>query len=128
MTLGSVLARGAGESPRGLTKRIGFVGVAAVAVVACGSTSSSPTASGSGASDLFNPANFNTSTVSWLGANQNASGTPVMGGTLKIEGSTDLSAAADPQAEYETIAFGLERTYTRQLVSYPASSNFNKAV
>jgi len=26
----------------------------------------------------FQPANFSTSTVSWLGANQNASGTPVM--------------------------------------------------
>src|ERR1035437_7802237 len=128
MTLGSVLARGMGRSPRGLTKRIGFVGVAAVAGGACGGTSSSPTASGSGPADLFNPTNFNTSTVSWLSANQNASGTPVMGGTLKIEGSTDLSAAADPQAEYETIAFGLERTYTRQLVSYAASSDFNKAV
>ena len=128
MTVGSALARGVGKSPRGLAKRISFVGVAAVAVVACGSTSSSPTASGSSGSDLFNPTNFNTSTVSWLGANQNASGTPVMGGTLKVEGSTDLSAAADPQAEYETIAFGLERTYTRQLISYPSSSDFNKAV
>ena len=51
-----------------------------------------------------------------------------MGGTLKIEGSTDLSAAADPQGEYETIAYTLERAYTRQLVSYPPSSNFSKAV
>ena len=68
-----------------------------------------------GRSDVFNPTNFNTSTVSWLAANQNASGTPVQGGTLRIEGSTDLSAAADPQGEYETIAFGLERAYTRQL-------------
>src|ERR1022692_2388848 len=129
MTVGSVLARGAGKSPRGLTKRMGVVGIAALAAVACGSasTTGSPTAS-STSTDLFNPANFSTSTVSWLGANQNASGTPVMGGTLKVEGSTDLSAAADPQGEYETIAFGLERTYTRQLVSYPASSNFNKAV
>ncbi len=78
--------------------------------------------------DLFNPTNFDTSTVSWLAGNANASGTPVPGGTLKIEGSTDLSAAADPQAEYETTGFGLERAYTRQLVEYPASTNFNKAV
>jgi peptide/nickel transport system substrate-binding protein len=128
MTVGNVLARGVGKTPRGFTKRITFVGVAAIAVVACGGTSGSGTPSTSGGSDLFNPANFNTSTVSWLASNQNASGTAVQGGTLKIEGSTDLSAAADPQAEYETIAFGLERTYTRQLVSYPSSSDFNKAV
>jgi peptide/nickel transport system substrate-binding protein len=108
---------------------MGVVGIVALAAVACGSTSTTGSPSGSPqGSDLFNPANFSTSTVSWLAANQNASGTPVMGGTLKVEGSTDLSAAADPQGEYETIAFGLERTYTRQLVSYPASSNFNTAV
>ncbi len=59
----------------------------------------------------------------WLAANQNAHGAPVYGGTLQIEGSTDLSAAADPQGEYETIAFTLERAYTRQLVSYAASTN-----
>jgi len=129
MTLGSAVARGVGRSPRGISKRIGVVGVAAMAVVACGSSSPSPTASGSGqGNSLFNPTNFNTSTVSWLAGNVNGSGTPVMGGTLKIEGSTDLSAAADPQGEYETIGFGLERAYTRQLVSYPASSDFNKAV
>jgi ABC-type transport system substrate-binding protein len=128
MTVGNVLARGVGRTPRGITKRITFVGVAAIAVVACGGTSGGGTPSASGGSDLFNPTNFNTSTVSWLAANQNASGTPVMGGTLKVEGSTDLSAAADPQAEYETTAFGLERAYTRQLVEYPSSSDFNKAV
>jgi ABC-type transport system substrate-binding protein len=129
MTVGSVLARGVGKSPRGLTKRMGVVGIAALAAVACGSasTTGSPTASSQN-TDLFNPANFSTSTVSWLANNQNATGTPVMGGTLKVEGSTDLSAAADPQAEYETIAFGLERTYTRQLVSYPSSSTFNTGV
>ena len=129
MAVGKVLARGMGKTPRGLTRRMGVVGIVALAAVACGSASTPGTSSGSPqGSDLFNPANFSTSTVSWLAANQNASGTPVMGGTLKIEGSTDLSAAADPQGEYETIAFGLERTYTRQLVSYPSSSNFNTAV
>jgi len=129
MTVGTILARGVGSSPRGVTKRVAVVGFAAVAIAACGSASTTgPSSSSSSGSDPFNPANFNTSTVSWLAANQNASGTPVQGGTLKIEGSTDLSAAADPQGEYETIAFGLERTYTRQLVSYPASSDFNKAV
>jgi ABC-type transport system substrate-binding protein len=127
MTVRSVLGRGTGRSPGGMTRRVGVVAFAAVAVAACGSGSTTaPT--GSAAADLFNPTNFDTSTVSWLAANQNASGAPVMGGTLKIEGSSDLSAAADPQAEYETTGFGLERAYTRQLVEYPASTNFNKAV
>ena len=128
MTFGSVLARGVGNSPGRLAKRITVLGFAGVVVAACGSSSSSGTPTGSAGSDLFNPANFNTSTVSWLAANVNGSGTPVMGGTLKIEGSSDLSAAADPQGEYETTGFGLERTYTRQLIEYPSSSNFNKAV
>jgi ABC-type transport system substrate-binding protein len=129
MTVGSALARGVGRSPRGLAKRISFVGFAAVAVVACGSTSSTTSPSGSGqGNSLFNATNFNTSTVSWLTGNQNASGSPVLGGTLKIEGSSDLSAAADPQAEYETTGFGLERAYTRQLIEYPAGTDFNKAV
>jgi ABC-type transport system substrate-binding protein len=129
MTVRSVLGRGVGRSPRGFTQRVGVVAFAAVAVAACGSgsTGTSPSGSSSGA-DLFNPTNFDTSTVSWLSGNQNASGSPVMGGTLKIEGSSDLSAAADPQGEYETTGFGLERAYTRQLVEYPASANFNKAV
>jgi ABC-type transport system substrate-binding protein len=128
MTVRSVLGRGIGRPPRGMTRRVGVVAFAAVAVAACGSGSTGPTASGSTGSDLFNPTNFDTSTVSWLAANQNASGSPVMGGTLKIEGSADLSAAGDPQGEYETTGYGLERAYTRQLVSYPASTNFNKAV
>src|ERR1700693_585197 len=99
MTVGSVLARGVGKSPRGLLRRMGVVRSTALAAVACGSasTTGSPSASPQG-SDLFNPANFSTSTVSWLANNQNATGQPVMGGTLKVEGSTDLSAAADPQA------------------------------
>jgi len=128
MTFGSVLARGAGKSPGRLAKRITVLGFAGVVVAACGSSSPSGTPTGSAGSDLFNPANFNTSTVSWLASNVNGSGTPVMGGTLKIEGSSDLSAAADPQGEYETEGYTVERGYTRQLLSYPASSDFNKAV
>jgi ABC-type transport system substrate-binding protein len=128
MTVGSILARGVGSTPRGLTKRVAVVGFAAVAIAACGSASTTGPSGSTQGSDLFNPANFNTSTVSWLAHNQNASGTPVQGGTLQIEGSSDLSAAGDPQGEYETIGFGLERAYTRQLVSYASSSDFNKAV
>ena len=107
----------------GLVKRVSVVAFAAVGVVACGSTASVKAVPAS----LFNPSTFNTSNVPWLAANQNAKGTPVMGGTLQIEGSTDLSAAGDPQGEYETIGFTLERAYTRQLLSYAASTNLTTA-
>jgi peptide/nickel transport system substrate-binding protein len=102
-----------------MIKRVSVVAFAALGVAACGSaTTTKPEPA-----NLFDPSTFNTANVPWLTANQNAKGAPVYGGTLQIEGSTDLSAAADPQGEYETIAFTLERAYTRQLVSYAASTN-----
>jgi peptide/nickel transport system substrate-binding protein len=60
---------------------------------------------------------------SWLAANVNAVGSPVYGGTLKIEGDTDVTAALDPQGEYDVAGSVVERAFTRQLVSYPASTN-----
>lgn len=107
---------------RRLPKYVSFIAVTALGVTACGSggTSSSNNPANT---DLFNPANFNTSNVPWLTANQNASGSPVTGGTLKIVGSIDLSAGMDPQAEYETEGFQIERAWTRQLVTYPASTS-----
>jgi ABC-type transport system substrate-binding protein len=126
MTVGSALVRGVGNSPRALTKRISVVAVAAMAVAACGSASSTPTSSGP--LNLFDATRFNATNVPWLSANANSSGSPVMGGTLKVEGSTDLSAAGDPQADYEVESFTLSRTFARQLVSYPPSTNFNTAV
>jgi ABC-type transport system substrate-binding protein len=128
MGVSNVLNLHMGAKPHGFVKRVSVVAFAALVIAACGSGTTAPTASGASGSNVFNPTNFDTSTVSWLSANQNASGAPVMGGTLKIEGSTDLSAAGDPQGEYETIGYTLEHAYTRQLVSYPASTNFNKAV
>jgi peptide/nickel transport system substrate-binding protein len=110
--------------------------VAAVAMLgivmsACSSSSktsggtSNTTARQKGTSNnLFDATNFN---PPWLNANVNATGTPKTGGTLKLEGSTDLSGAADPQGEYETIGYELERLYTRQLVTYPGSSDVVKA-
>ena len=121
------LVFGPKRSPGGGVKRFGAVIVTAMAVVACGSGETNTPGGSSQATDLFNPTHFSTSTVSWLASNQNASGTPVQGGTLKLEGSTDLSAGADPQGEYETIAYTLERAYTRQLMSYPASTDLTKA-
>src|SRR5579863_2869813 len=112
---GGVFTRGR----RTMIKRVSVVAFAAVAAAACGST----TTTRPEPANLFDPSTFNTANVPWLAANQNANGAPVYGGTLQIEGSTDLSAAADPQGEYETIAFTLERAYTRQLLSYAASTN-----
>jgi ABC-type transport system substrate-binding protein len=109
-------------SGRGGRLRVVGVGLAAVGVAACGSTTSNSPSS-SAAADLFNPASFNTSSVSWLTANQNAGGSPVMGGTLTMAGSTDVSSGLDPQAEYETTGFQILRATSRQLVSYASSTN-----
>src|SRR5580700_9013157 len=116
---GGVFTRGR----RSMVKRVSVVALGALGVAACGSAGTTKPVP----ANLFDPATFNTANVPWLTANQNAKGAPVYGGTLQIEGSTDLSAAADPQGEYETIAFTLERAYTRQLVSYAASTNLTKA-
>jgi ABC-type transport system substrate-binding protein len=115
--------KGGGAASKGRPSRsVPFIALAGLAVAACGAGSST-SSSGAASADLFNPANFNTSNVSWLTANQNASGSPVQGGTLKIVGSIDLSSGMDPQAEYETIGFTIDRAWTRQLVTYPASTN-----
>jgi len=104
-------------------KRVILIAVGAVALSACSSGTSSPTRSAT-PGDPFNPAYFH---PSWLAANVNASGSPITGGTLEIEGSTDVSAALDPQGEYETVGFMVERAYTRQLVSYPSATRLATA-
>ena len=125
----SIVRDGRGLAGR-LTKSLTVLAVAGIAVAACGGSGGSGGSTGGSANaDLFNPADFNTSNVSWLSANQNAKGSPPSSptGTLKLVGSTDLSAAGDPQGEYETIGAVLERAYARQLVSYPASTDIQKA-
>jgi ABC-type transport system substrate-binding protein len=106
-----------------LSKRVAVITLGAVALTACsgGSTSTRGTAPG----DPFNPVNFH---PSWLAANVNAGGSPVPGGTLKLEGNQDVGAALDPQGEYESDGATLERAYTRQLVSWPSSTNLTTAV
>jgi len=123
----SMVRPGGGNARSSIVKRASVVAFGAMAIAACGSASTSPSSGTSNKVDLFNPATFNTANVPWLAANNNARGAPVRGGTLLIEGSTDLSAAMDPQGEYETIGSTLERAYARQLVSYPASTNLTKA-
>lgn len=103
----------------------------ALVVTACSSSSNKgatgPTGGGTTTlpinnTNLFDPTTFN---PSWLTSNINKTGTPpsTPTGTLKIEGSTDFSAAMDPQGEYETIGYDIERVVDRQLVAYPTSPN-----
>jgi ABC-type transport system substrate-binding protein len=111
-------ARGGHRS--GLTKRAALIAASALALAACSSTSTPSATPG----DPFNSVNFH---PTWLAANVNASGSPVSGGTLIIEGPGDVSAGLDPQGEYETNGYTLERAFTRQLVSYPSSTNLTTA-
>jgi len=56
----------------------------------------------------------------------NISGSPVTGGTLKLLGSSDVDHL-DPASAYYTAGYTLERTYARQLFSYPAATNTTTA-
>lgn len=60
-------------------------------------------------------------------ANVNAAGQPTPGGTLKIVGNADVDHL-DTAAAYYTASYALERAFTRQLFSYPASTDQAKAV
>jgi ABC-type transport system substrate-binding protein len=48
------------------------------------------------------------------------------GGTLKLLGSGDVDHL-DPASAYYTVSYTLERAFTRQLVSYPSSSEISVA-
>ncbi len=52
--------------------------------------------------------------------------TPVKGGTLKLLGSGDVDHL-DPASAYYTVSYTLERAFTRQLVSYPTTTDLKKA-
>jgi peptide/nickel transport system substrate-binding protein len=54
------------------------------------------------------------------------SGAATSGGTLKIVGSGDVDHL-DPASAYYTATYTLERAFTRQLVSYPASNDITTA-
>ena len=55
-----------------------------------------------------------------------SAGTPVSGGTLRWVASGDVDHL-DPMSAYYTATAILERGYTRQLVTYPSSNDYNKA-
>ena len=106
-------------------RRIAVVAACTVVLAACSpgpSPSPTPSTSSIPCTSVvsFIPADFH---PCWLAANVNASGTPVYGGTLEIEGNEDVTAFLDPQGEYGAVGSIVERAFTRQLVSYPASTN-----
>jgi ABC-type transport system substrate-binding protein len=117
---------GRAASQRRLPRSVPFIALAGLIATACGGGATTGS-SGAAPADLFNPANFNTTNVPWLTANQNASGSPVQGGTLKIVGSVDLTAFGDPQGEYDVEGSIVERAYARSLVAYPSSTDLVKA-
>lgn len=55
-----------------------------------------------------------------------AGGTPQQGGTLKLVGSSDVDHL-DTASAYYVASYTLERAFTRQLFSYPASTDIAKA-
>jgi ABC-type transport system substrate-binding protein len=64
------------------------------------------------------------------GSNGNNNGTassqPVLGGTLRLLGSSDVDHL-DTASGYYTTTYTLERAFARQLFSYPASTDLTKA-
>jgi peptide/nickel transport system substrate-binding protein len=60
------------------------------------------------------------------GTGGGSSGGPVSGGTLKLLGSSDVDHL-DTASAYYTASYTLERTYARQLFSYPASTSTSTA-
>jgi ABC-type transport system substrate-binding protein len=104
-----------------VTKRIALIAAGAMVLAACSTVTPKGTPSSCAQGDLFNAMNFH---PCWLAANVNRVGAPVYGGTLKIEGNQDPAAGTflDPQGFNS-----LERAYTRQLVSNPASTDLPTA-
>jgi ABC-type transport system substrate-binding protein len=88
---------------RALTRLAGACGLLLL-VAACGS------GSGSGSSSSASP----------------SAGNATNGGTLKLLGSGDVDHL-DPASAYYTVSYTLERAFTRQLVSYPSSSQIGAA-
>ena len=71
-----------------------------------------------------------TLTLAACGASTNESSTtgaqPVLGGTLRLVGSSDVDHL-DTASGYYTTTYTLERAFARQLFSYPASTDVTKA-
>ena len=90
--------------PRMRVAAIAVAILAAASLAACSSSKSTPSSASSTGS----------------------AGTPVSGGTLRWVASGDVDHL-DPMSAYYTATAILERGYTRQLVTYPSSNDYNKA-
>jgi ABC-type transport system substrate-binding protein len=96
---------------------VSLMTLVALGVAACGSgNTTSGSGTGAGGSSGFNQ-----------DANVNSAGTPARGGTLRVIGNADVDHL-DTASAYYTTSYALERTFTRQLFSYPASTDKNKAL
>jgi ABC-type transport system substrate-binding protein len=60
------------------------------------------------------------------GTSSSTADQPVNGGTLRLLGSSDVDHL-DTASAYYTTSYTLERAFTRQLFSYPASTDITKA-
>jgi peptide/nickel transport system substrate-binding protein len=90
----------------------------ALGLAACGSSDNTSSGGGGGQGGGYG---YNES------ANVNSAGQPVSGGTLRIVGNADVDHL-DTASAYYTTSYSLERTFTRQLFSYPASKDKNTAL
>ncbi|MGH8835854.1 MAG: ABC transporter substrate-binding protein [Actinomycetes bacterium] len=61
------------------------------------------------------------------GSSTGAASTPKQGGTLKLLGASDVDHL-DTVSAYYTTSYTLERAFTRQLFSYPATADVSKAI
>lgn len=92
---------------------LSMMAVAALGAAACGNSPTTTSGTGGGG--------FNQD------ANVNAAGTPVKGGVLRVVGNADVDHL-DTASAYYTTSYSLERAFTRQLFSYPASTDKDTAV
>jgi peptide/nickel transport system substrate-binding protein len=98
------------------TTVVSLMALVALTAAACGGGSTGATGSGTGGSSGFNQ-----------DANVNSAGTPARGGTLRVIGNADVDHL-DTASAYYTASYSLERAFTRQLYSYPAATDTNKAL
>src|SRR6266540_7390348 len=61
------------------------------------------------------------------GGGGGSSNTPVQGGTLKLLGASDVDHL-DTASAYYTTSYTLERAFTHQLFSYPASTDLTTSI
>ncbi|MGH9067710.1 MAG: ABC transporter substrate-binding protein [Acidimicrobiales bacterium] len=114
---------------RRLTGGATALAAASLVLAACGGgtpgTTTTTAKAGGGASTTAAPGGSST-TAGGSSTTASAAGTPTKGGTLKLLGNSNVDHL-DPVSAYYAPSYTLERAWTRQLFSYPASANLKKA-